>query len=107
LVWPHLAQNNRVKEIGIRKVLGASVANIVTLLSANFARLIILSLLIAGPVAWWVMNKWLEDFAYRINIGWSVFVIAGISALVIALATVSFHAIKAAVANPVQSLRTE
>jgi len=97
----------RVKEIGIRKVLGASVANIVTLLSANFARLIILSLLIAGPVAWWVMNKWLEDFAYRINIGWSVFVIAGISALVIALATVSFHAIKAAVANPVQSLRTE
>jgi putative ABC transport system permease protein len=97
----------RVKEIGIRKVLGASAANIVTLLSGNFVRLIILSLVIAAPVAWWVMNKWLEDFAYRIHIGWSVFVIAGVSALFIALVTVSFHAIKAAVANPVHSLRTE
>ncbi len=97
----------RVKEIGIRKVVGANAANIVTLLSGNFVRLIILSLLIASPVAWWVMNKWLEDFAYRITIGWSVFVIAGISALLIALLTVSFHAIKAALANPVKALRTE
>jgi len=97
----------RVKEIGIRKVLGASVSNIVTLLSGNFVKLIILSLLIAGPVAWWVMNKWLEDFAYRISIGWLVFVIAGASAIIIAMITVSFHAIRAAVANPVESLRTE
>ena len=97
----------RVKEIGIRKVLGASVSNIVTLLSGNFVKLIILSLLIAGPVAWWVMNKWLEDFAYRISIGWLVFVIAGASAIIIAMITVSFHAIRAAVANPVAALRSE
>jgi len=97
----------RVKEIGIRKVLGASASNIVTLLSGNFVKLIILSLLIAGPVAWWVMNKWLEDFAYRISIGWLVFVIAGASAIIIAMITVSFHAIRAAVANPVAALRSE
>jgi len=97
----------RVKEIGIRKVLGANTANIVTLLSKSFVTLIIISLLIASPIAWWAMNKWLEDFAYRINIGWWVFVIAGAAALLIAMLTVSFHAFKAAIANPVKSLRTE
>ncbi|HZI54480.1 MAG TPA: ABC transporter permease [Chitinophagaceae bacterium] len=97
----------RVKEIGIRKVLGASAGNIVTLLSKNFISLIVISLLIASPIAWWAMNKWLEDFAYRINIGWWVFVIAGMAALLIAMLTVSFHAVKAAIANPVKSLRTE
>src|SRR4029077_14457224 len=97
----------RIKEIGIRKVLGADAANIVTLLSKNFVVLIIIALFIASPIAWWAMNKWLEDFHYRINIGWWVFVIAGIAALLIAMLTVSFHAFKAAIANPVKSLRTE
>ena len=97
----------RVKEIGIRKVLGASAGNIVTLLSGNFVKLIVISLIIAAPIAWWAMNKWLEDFAYRINITWWVFAIAGTSALVIAMLTVSFHAVKAAIANPVGALRSE
>jgi putative ABC transport system permease protein len=97
----------RVKEIGIRKVLGASVTNITTLLSKEFIGLVFIAIMVANPVAWWIMNKWLEDFAYRININWSVFVFAGSAALIIALVTVSFQAIKAAVANPVKSLRTE
>jgi putative ABC transport system permease protein len=95
------------KEIGIRKVLGATIVNITSLLSKGFVILVGIAILIASPVAWWVMNKWLEDFAYRINIGVWVFVFAGFTALFIALVTVSFLAIKAAVANPVQSLRTE
>jgi putative ABC transport system permease protein len=97
----------RIKEIGIRKVLGASAGNIVGLLSGNFIKLIILSLLIASPVAWWVMNKWLQDFAYRINIGWWVFAVAGVAAITIAMITISTQAIKAAMSNPVKSLRTE
>ncbi|MGZ5221951.1 MAG: ABC transporter permease, partial [Chitinophagaceae bacterium] len=97
----------RTKEIGVRKVLGASVTNIVTMLSGNFLKLVVLSAVIAFPISWWAMNKWLEDFAFRINIGWWVFVAAGLSAVVIALATISFQAIKAAVVNPVKSLRTE
>ena len=97
----------RTKEIGVRKVLGASVTNIVTMLSGNFLKLVVLSSIIAFPISWWAMNKWLEDFAFRINIGWWVFVAAGLSAVVIALATISFQAIKAAIVNPVQSLRTE
>jgi putative ABC transport system permease protein len=101
------ATQQRVKEIGIRKVLGASVAVIVNLLSQDFIKLILIAACIAFPVAWWAMNKWLEDFAYRINIGWSVFVMAGIAVILIALVTVSFQAIKAAVANPVKSLRME
>ena len=97
----------RIKEIGIRKVLGASVANIVGLLSKDFLKLVGIAALIAFPVAWYVMHNWLEDFAYRTNIAWWIFVVAGIIASAIAIFTISFHAIKAAVANPVKSLRTE
>jgi ABC-type antimicrobial peptide transport system permease subunit len=97
----------RTKEIGIRKVLGATIANVITLLSKDFLKLVAISSLVAFPLAWWMMNKWLQDFAYRINISLWVFVIAGILAVLIALFTVSFQAIKAAIANPVKSLRTE
>jgi len=98
---------NRIKEIGVRKVLGASVTNITTLLSKDFLKLVIISLLIASPLACWAMHTWLQGFAYRVTIKWWVFALAGVSALLIALLTVSFQAIKAAVANPVKSLRTE
>jgi len=97
----------RTREIGIRKVLGASVSNVVGLLSKEFLVLVIIAALIAFPLGWWAMNKWLEDFAYRIHIEWWVFPVAGIAALIIALLTISFQAIKAALANPVKSLRTE
>jgi putative ABC transport system permease protein len=97
----------RTKEIGVRKVLGATVGNIVSMLSKDFLKLVIISAVVAFPVAWWFMHKWLEDFAYRINIGWWVFVAAGLLALFIAVLTVSVQAIKAAIANPVKSLRTE
>ncbi len=97
----------RIKEIGIRKVLGASVAGITKLLSTDFLKLVIIAALIAFPIAWYAMHQWLQDYAYRVNISWVVFVIAGVIALMIAVLTVSFQAIKAAVANPVKSLRTE
>lgn len=97
----------RTKEIGVRKVLGASVSNILLLLSKDFVKLVVIASAIAFPLAWWIMNKWLQDFSYRINIAWWVFAIAGSIALVIALGTISFQAIKAAVSNPVKSLRTE
>ena len=97
----------RTKEIGIRKVLGASVSNIVSLLSRDFLKLVAISSLIAFPVAWFAMNKWLQDFAYRTSVGWWVFIAAGILATLIALFTISFQAIKAAISNPVKSLRTE
>ena len=97
----------RTKEIGIRKVLGASVTNMVGLLSKDFLRLVLVANIISWPLAWWAMNKWLQDFAYRINLSWWIFLLAGLAALVIALVTVSFQAIKAAVANPVESLRSE
>ena len=97
----------RIKEIGVRKVLGASVTNIVTLMSKDFLKLVGISIVIASPIAWYVMNKWLQEFAYRTNIGWMVFVITTLIAIFIAMLTISFQAIKAAVANPVDSLRTE
>jgi putative ABC transport system permease protein len=101
------AAEQRVKEIGVRKVLGASVRNITTLLSKDFIKLVIISIVIASPVAYLLMNKWLREFAYRIRIEWWIFVVSGFVALAIALLTVSFQAIKAAVANPVKSLRSE
>ncbi|MEJ7827217.1 MAG: FtsX-like permease family protein, partial [Segetibacter sp.] len=97
----------RTKEIGIRKVLGASVHGVVGLLSKDFLKLVFIAAIIAFPIAWWAMNKWLEDFVYRIDIGWQIFAAAGVAVLLIALFTVSFNAIKAAVANPVKNLRTE
>ncbi|MDP4132004.1 MAG: ABC transporter permease, partial [Bacteroidota bacterium] len=102
-----LAAVNRTKEIGVRKVLGASVQDIITLLSKDFVKLILISFLIASPLAWYVMNKWLQDYANRIDIHWAIFLFAGAFVFIIALATISFQAIRAAVANPVKSLRTE
>jgi len=97
----------RTREIGIRKVLGASVTNVAALLSKDFIKLVLIAILIASPLAWYGMNKWLENFAYRIHISWWMFAIASFIAIFIALFTVSFQAIKAAIANPVKSLRTE
>ena len=97
----------RIKEIGIRKVLGADVTTIVSLLSKDFLKLVAIAALIAFPVAWYAMDQWLQDFAYRSSIPWWIFVVAGIIAAAVALLTISFQAIKAAVANPVKSLRTE
>ena len=102
-----LSAANRTKEMGIRKVLGASVRIIVQLISKDFLRLVTIALLIAAPLAWYFMNKWLQDYAYRIRIQWWVFAISGLGALLIALVTVSLQAIKTANTNPVKSLRTE
>jgi ABC-type antimicrobial peptide transport system permease subunit len=98
---------NRIKEIGVRKVLGASVTSITTLLSKDFLKPVIIAFVIAAPVAWWAMNKWLQSYPYRVDIHWWVFAIAGLAAILIALITVSYQAIKAAMSNPVKSLRTE
>jgi ABC-type antimicrobial peptide transport system permease subunit len=97
----------RTKEIGIRKVLGASIASVTSLLSKEFIQLVFISSLIAFPVAWWAMSKWLEGYAYHITISWVVFAVAGITAMLIALLTISFQSIKAGLMNPVKSLRTE
>jgi putative ABC transport system permease protein len=99
--------SQRTKEIGIRKVLGAGVPHLVSLLSADFVRLVLLAVVIAGPLAGWAMHQWLQDFAYRTTVPWWIYVAAGLGAIVIALLTVSFQAIRAATANPVESLRSE
>ena len=97
----------RIKEIGIRKVLGATTAGIVGLLSKDFLRLILIAFIFAMPFAWYIMNQWLQSFAYRINIEWSIFAMAGIGIITIAFLTVSFQSFKVALANPVESLRSE
>jgi putative ABC transport system permease protein len=101
------AAQQRVKEIGVRKVLGASVMGVVVLLSKDFMKLVVIALILAAPLGWYTMNRWLENFAYQIKIQWWVFPLAGSLAIIIALCTVSFHAIKAALAKPVESLRAE
>jgi putative ABC transport system permease protein len=97
----------RTKEIGVRKVLGASVANIVTLLSKDFLKLVLVAIVIASPIAYYAMHRWLQDFAYRVDISWWIFGLAGLLAVGIALLTVSFQSIRAALVNPVKSLRSE
>ncbi|MCK0177668.1 ABC transporter permease [Flavobacteriaceae bacterium S0862] len=97
----------RTKEIGVRKVLGASVTNIVRMLSTDFVKLVLLAFLIATPIAWWFMNTWLQDFAFRIDLSWWIFAGTGMISLIVALITLSFQAIRAAITNPVKSLRTE
>jgi putative ABC transport system permease protein len=97
----------RTKEIGVRKVLGATVNNIIIMLSRDFLKLVIIASLIAFPIAWWAMHKWLQDYTFRITLGWWIFVVSGLLALIIAIFTISFQAVRAALSNPVKSLRTE
>nr|WP_294948178.1 FtsX-like permease family protein [uncultured Mucilaginibacter sp.] len=97
----------RVKEIGIRKVLGASSGTITGMLSVEFLKLVGIAIVVSVPVTWYAMHKWLQDFAYRIDISWWVFVLAGFIAILVAFVTVSFQSVKAALANPVKSLRSE
>jgi putative ABC transport system permease protein len=97
----------RTREIGIRKVMGASVTDIVQLLSRDFLKLVLISFVIATPVAWYFMHKWLQVFAYRISIGWWIFAVSGIIALLIAIGTISYQALKAALADPIKSMRAE
>ena len=102
-----LTTYQRIKEIGIRKVLGATVGNIVALLSKDFVKLVLIAIIIASPVAWYLMDKWLQDFAYKISIQWWMFALAGVSAIIIALLTVSFQSVRAALMNPVKTLKSE
>ncbi len=103
----HLSTNRRIKEMGIRKVLGASINQIIVLLSGDFLKLVMIAFVVAAPIAWIVMDNWLQEFAYRIKIGWWVFLLAGFLGILIAFVTVSFQAIRTGMANPVKSLRTE
>jgi putative ABC transport system permease protein len=102
-----LTSAQRTKEIGIRKVLGASVTGIILLLSKDFIKLVLLAIIIASPVAWYIMHLWLQDFAYRVNISWWIFVLAGLLSLIIALLVIGFQTIRSAIVNPARSLRTE
>jgi putative ABC transport system permease protein len=97
----------RTKEIGIRKVLGASIVNITTMISSEFVKLVMISLVFSIPIAWWAMRKWLEDFAYHVDMEWWMFALAGLLTIVITFMTVSFQSMKAAMANPVESLKNE
>ena len=97
----------RIKEVGIRKVLGATAGSIVYLFSKEFIILIAIAFAIATPIAWYYMHQWLQNYAYRIDVSWLIFLAGGLAAIIIALATISFQAIKAAMTNPVKSLRTE
>jgi putative ABC transport system permease protein len=108
-LFAHVAfvAEQKTKEIGIRKVLGASVTQIATMLSRDFIKLVLLAIIIASPLAWWAMNSWLQNFVYRIDIGWWVFGLASLTVIIIAITTISFQAIKAAIANPAKSLRTQ
>ena len=99
--------NSRKKEIGVRKVLGASVMQITSSLSTDFMRFVLLAFIIAAPIAWWATYKWLQNYAYKTNMSWWVFALSGFSMLLIALITLSMQTIKAARANPVDSLRSE
>jgi putative ABC transport system permease protein len=102
-----LAAVNRIKEVGIRKVLGASIGSIAALLSKEYLKLVMIAIFIATPIAWYFTHQWLQDYAFRIDIGWWVFIMAGLAAIFIAVVTVSFQAIKTARENPVKALRTE
>jgi putative ABC transport system permease protein len=97
----------RIREIGIRKVLGASIGSVVMLLTRDFFKLVLLAMVIASPLAWFIMHKWLQDFAYQTPISWIVFLITFLSTMTITMATISFHAIRAGLMNPVKSLKTE
>jgi putative ABC transport system permease protein len=101
------AAHQRIREIGIRKILGASTANLVLALSNDFIKLSLLAVIIATPAAWWCMNLWLSDFSYRITISWTTFAIAGFAVVIISFFTVGTQALKTALANPVKSLKTE
>ncbi|MEP6612683.1 MAG: FtsX-like permease family protein, partial [Mucilaginibacter sp.] len=101
------AAEQRIKEIGIRKVLGASISTIVGMLSKDFIKLVLISIVIATPLAWWAMHSWLQGFAYRQNVQWWVLALAGGGAILIAFVTISFQSIKAALTNPVKSLKSE
>jgi putative ABC transport system permease protein len=101
------AARQRVKEIGIRKVLGASLGNLVTILSADFIRLAGIAIAIAFPLSWWAMTRWLQDFAYRTDMGWGVYMFAALLTLLITLITVSVQAVRTALLNPVKNLRSE
>jgi putative ABC transport system permease protein len=101
------AAEQRIKEVGIRKVLGASVSSIIVILTKDFVKLVLIAAVIAFPLAWWAMHNWLQNFAYHVDIEWWVFALAGIIAITIAILTISYQTIRAALMNPVKSLKSE